>query len=56
VGRNHEKAKRVAEEIQSVRPGSSVLGLGGVDVRKLEQVQQAVDTCVSQLGGIDFVM
>jgi hypothetical protein len=27
-----------------------------VDVRKLETLQQAVERCVKELGGIDFVM
>jgi NAD(P)-dependent dehydrogenase (short-subunit alcohol dehydrogenase family) len=32
------------------------MGIGNVDVRQSEQVQAAVDECVSKLGGIDFVM
>ncbi|KIW90133.1 uncharacterized protein Z519_09565 [Cladophialophora bantiana CBS 173.52] len=56
VGRNHDKAKNVAADIALVRPGSTVLGLGGVDVRNHESVKEAVDTCVQRLGGIDFVM
>jgi len=27
-----------------------------VDVRKIESLQQAVEECVKQLGGIDYVM
>ncbi|OQV04555.1 hypothetical protein CLAIMM_09415 [Cladophialophora immunda] len=56
VGRNHDKAKKVAADIALVRPGSTVLGLGGVDVRNHESVKGAVETCVQRLGGIDFVI
>ncbi|KAH0847270.1 hypothetical protein AYO21_07340 [Fonsecaea monophora] len=56
VGRNAEKATAVAAEIALVRPGSTVLGLGGVDVRNHDSVKGAVDTCVRRLGGIDFVI
>ncbi|EXJ68557.1 uncharacterized protein A1O5_08351 [Cladophialophora psammophila CBS 110553] len=56
VGRNHDKAKNVAADIALVRPGSIVLGLGGVDVRNHESVKEAVETCVQRLGGIDFVI
>jgi len=56
VGRNERKAKEMAAEIALSRPGSIVLGLGGVDVRNQEKMDTAVKTCVEQLGGIDFVM
>ena len=56
VGRNAEKAKRVAAEISRERSGSRVLGIGDVDVRDFEKVSNAVETCVRELGGIDFVM
>lgn len=56
VGRHEEKSKSVAAEIASVRVGSLVLGLGDIDVRDSQKMQTAVDACVSQLGGIDFVM
>ncbi|OAP65117.1 hypothetical protein AYL99_01089 [Fonsecaea erecta] len=56
VGRNHDKAKKVAADIALVRPGSTVLGLGGVDVRNYESVKGAVETCVQRLGSIDFVI
>ena len=56
VGRNVEKTKAVAKEIATVRAGSRVLGLGAVDVRSVEKLQRAVDTCVKELGGIDFLM
>ena len=56
VGRNREKAEKAAVEISSVRPGSVVVAVGDVDVRNAEKVQEAVQTCVTRLGGIDFVM
>ena len=56
VGRNEEKAKRVASEIASCRPGARVLGLGNVDVRKFDSLDQAAKKCVDELGGIDFLM
>ena len=56
VGRSREKAEKAAAEISSVRPGSVVVAIGGVDVRNAEKVQEAVHACVNRLGGIDFVM
>jgi hypothetical protein len=56
VGRNRDKAEQVAADIATVRAGSTVLGIGDVDVRDPITVQAAVDQCVRQLGGIDFVM
>lgn len=56
VGRNKTKTEQVAVEIASVRPGSTVLGIGNVDVRVPEKVEEAVRICVKRLGGIDFVM
>ncbi|KXG50045.1 Glucose/ribitol dehydrogenase [Penicillium griseofulvum] len=56
IGRNVEKTERVAQDIATARPGAKVIGIGSVDVRKLENLQQAVDRCVKELGGIDFVI
>ena len=56
VGRNREKAEKAALEISSVRPGSVIVAVGDVDVRNAEKVQEAVQTCVTRLGGIDFLM
>jgi peroxisomal 2,4-dienoyl-CoA reductase len=56
VGRNKDKAERVAQEIASVRPGSRVLGIGNVDVRKFNDLEEAAARCARELGGIDFVM
>lgn len=56
IGRNVEKTESVAKDIATARPGAKVIGIGAVDVRKFESLQGAVDRCVSELGGIDFVM
>ena len=55
VGRNVEKARRVAQEIADVRPGSRVLSRAA-DVRDLESLAAAAEDCAQQLDGIDFVM
>lgn len=56
LGRNVEKTERVAKEIEALRPGAKVLGLGGVDVRSIDSLVKAVDTTVKELGRIDFVI
>ena len=56
VGRNVEKTESMAKDIMTARAGSKVLGIGAVDVRSPEKLQQAVDTCVKELGAIDFLM
>ena len=56
VGRNAPKASRVAKDIAQVRAGAKVLAIGDVDVRKEDKVKDAVEQCVRELGGIDFVM
>ncbi|CAG8354659.1 unnamed protein product [Penicillium nalgiovense] len=56
IGRNVEKTERVAQDIATARPGVKVIGIGSVDVRKLENLQEAVERCVKELGGIDFVI
>ncbi|KAF9887404.1 hypothetical protein FE257_010259 [Aspergillus nanangensis] len=56
VGRNPEKTKTVAQDIATARPGSKVLGIGDIDVRDPERLQSAIDRCVQELGGIDFLI
>lgn len=56
VGRNEEKTQAAAQDIGTVRHGSRVLGIGGIDVRSIESLQRAVSQCVAELGSIDFVM
>lgn len=46
----------MAQDIATARQGAKVIGLGSVDVRRIESLQAAVERCVSELGGIDFVM
>lgn len=56
VGRNVEKTEKMAQDLATTRKGAKVLGLGSVDVRSIQSLQAAVDRCVNELGGIDFVM
>lgn len=46
----------MAADIAQARPGAKVLGFGNVDVRSLASLQEAVDRCVKDLGGVDFLM
>ena len=46
----------MAKDIATARQGSKVIGVGAIDVRSMESLQKAVDTCVKELGGIDFLM
>lgn len=46
----------MAKSIATARKGARVIGVGAIDVRKPESLQKAVDRCVTELGGIDFVM
>lgn len=56
VGRNVEKTETMAKDLATARNGARVLGIGAVDVRSVESLQKAVEKCVSDLGGIDYVM
>jgi peroxisomal 2,4-dienoyl-CoA reductase len=56
VGRNVSKTETVAADIATARSGAKVLGIGGVDVRDLNSLGNAVERCVKELGGIDFLM
>jgi 2,4-dienoyl-CoA reductase [(3E)-enoyl-CoA-producing], peroxisomal len=56
VGRNESKTLQVAQDIASQRPGARVIGIGNIDVRSVESLQSAVDRCVRELGGIDFLI
>lgn len=56
VGRNVEKTEKAARDIATARAGAKVIGIGSVDVRKIESLQGAVDRCVKEFGAIDFVM
>ncbi|RQM06868.1 hypothetical protein DH86_00000010 [Scytalidium sp. 3C] len=56
VGRNVEKTENMAKSIATARKGARVIGVGAIDVRKPESLQKAVDRCVTELGGIDFVI
>ena len=56
IGRNTEKTEKAAQEIAALRQGAKVIGIGGVDVRKAEDLQSAATRCVEELGGLDFCM
>lgn len=56
IGRNVEKTEKMATDIAYARQGAKVLGFGSVDVRSIESMQTAVEKCVKELGGIDFVI
>lgn len=56
VGRNVEKTEKAARDIATARPGAKVIGIGAVDVRKYDDLKNAVDRCVKELGAIDFVI
>jgi peroxisomal 2,4-dienoyl-CoA reductase len=56
IGRNVEKTEKMARSIATARKGSKVIGIGAVDVRKVEALEAAVKTCVKELGAIDYVM
>jgi peroxisomal 2,4-dienoyl-CoA reductase len=56
VGRNVEKTEKAAKDIATARPGAKVIGIGAVDVRKYDDLKNAVDRCVKELGAIDFVI
>jgi len=56
VGRNVEKTEAAAKDIATARQGAKVLGFGGVDVRRFDDLQGAVEKCVKELGSVDFCM
>jgi peroxisomal 2,4-dienoyl-CoA reductase len=56
IGRNVEKTENMAKDIATARSGAKVIGIGAVDVRKPELLQQAADRCAKELGSIDFVI
>ena len=56
IGRNVEKTEKAALEIQGLRSGSKVIGIGGIDVRSVESIASAVARTVEALGRVDFVI
>jgi 2,4-dienoyl-CoA reductase [(3E)-enoyl-CoA-producing], peroxisomal len=56
VGRDAPKTESMAKSIATARKGAKVVGIGTIDVRSMDSLQKAVDQCVSELGGIDYVM
>ncbi|CAN3359098.1 peroxisomal 2,4-dienoyl-CoA reductase Sps19p [(3E)-enoyl-CoA-producing] [Diutina catenulata] len=56
IGRNQAKTEAAAKEMEQLRPGAKVLGIGNVDVREVQQLKAAADRTVAELGRIDFVI
>ncbi|RDW26281.1 hypothetical protein B0I72DRAFT_138263 [Yarrowia lipolytica] len=56
VGRKKEVTEKAAKELEALRPGARVLGLGETDVRDIQSLKRAVDTTISELGRIDYVI
>jgi peroxisomal 2,4-dienoyl-CoA reductase len=56
IGRNAQKTETVAKDLETARPGSKVIGIGNVDVRRVEDLEAAATKCAKELGGIDFVI
>ncbi|KAG7194226.1 Peroxisomal 2,4-dienoyl-CoA reductase [Scheffersomyces spartinae] len=56
LGRNQKKTEDAAAEIQKLRPGARVIGIGNVDVREVQSIAKAVEVTVKELGRIDFVI
>ncbi|CAE7187545.1 hypothetical protein CFE70_006639 [Pyrenophora teres f. teres 0-1] len=56
VSRNTEKITAMAKDLETARPGAKVMGIGAVDVRKPELLEQAAARCEKELGSIDFVI
>ncbi|KAF1831452.1 peroxisomal 2,4-dienoyl-CoA reductase-like protein SPS19 [Decorospora gaudefroyi] len=54
IGRNTEKTENMAKDIATARPGAKVIGIGAIDVRKPELLQQAAERCAKELGSLDF--
>ncbi|KAI2629803.1 sporulation protein-like protein [Hypoxylon sp. NC1633] len=56
IGRNQQKTEAAAKDIATAREGAKVIGIGGCDVRSPDSLNKAVETCVKELGAIDFVI
>jgi peroxisomal 2,4-dienoyl-CoA reductase len=44
----------MAANIATARAGSKVIGIGAIDVRKVEDLEKAAARCAKELGGIDY--
>lgn len=56
IGRNEKKTLDAAKELQLLREGAKVIGIGKIDVRDVQSLSQAVKRTVEELGRIDFVI
>ncbi|KAL5347476.1 peroxisomal 2 4-dienoyl-CoA reductase sps19 [Pseudogymnoascus australis] len=55
TGRNEEKTRDMAQDIEKAREGSTVLPLI-VDIRNGKDMAAAIERCKAELGSIDFVI
>ncbi|CUM52042.1 uncharacterized protein AC631_03419 [Debaryomyces fabryi] len=56
VGRNPEKTRQAAREMDELRPDCKVIACPNTDVRDVNSIAKAVENTVQQLGRIDFVI
>lgn len=56
VGRNPEKTKQAAREMDELRPDCNIIACPNTDVRDVHSIAKAVENTVEQLGRIDFVI
>jgi len=56
IGRNVAKTESMAKNIATARQGAKVIGIGAIDVRSIESLEGAVERCVKEFGGIDYVI
>jgi peroxisomal 2,4-dienoyl-CoA reductase len=56
IGRRPEVTQKAAEEMQQLRPGAKVIGIGNCDVREVKSLVAAAEKAVQELGRIDYVI
>lgn len=56
VGRNPEKTRQAAREMDELRPECKVISCPNTDVRDVNSIAKAVEYTVQELGRIDFVI
>lgn len=56
VGRNPEKTRQAAREMDELRPECKVIACPNTDVRDVNSIAKAVEYTVQELGRIDFVI
>ncbi|CCH58880.1 hypothetical protein TBLA_0B00350 [Henningerozyma blattae CBS 6284] len=60
MGRDVEKTDEIAKEIGLLYPDQGfsdpVIGLGGIDVRKVDKIKEGVSKCIKHFGRLDFLI